>query len=232
MPASSSRGTLILDFDSTLVPVESLEVILAHSIGVDDPRMTELEELTRRGMEGELSFAESITARLALAAPTLDAVRSVGEELSGGLTHGAAELIAWAHERGVVVRIVSGGFRDAILPSARRTGISDERVHAVRLRWDDGGAFLGLVEDGFEDSKVEGVRRFAKGSTAPWDAPVIAVGDGATDHALATSGLADRFIAYTEHVRRGFLDGAGVVEAASMDELREHLSLLFPDSDP
>lgn len=221
-------ATVVFDFDSTLVPVESLEEVLRGS--VSDPEMLRwIEEITRRGMEGELDFRASLEARLAIAAPGLEAIRSTGRALADGLTPGARGCVAALIAAGHDVRIVSGGFRDVILPAARALGLAPDRVHAVSVRWTPGGAFASLIEDGFVDSKVAGVQPLH----AAWPRPVVAVGDGATDMALATAGIADRFVAFTGHVRRDFLDEADVPEAGSMDELRALLAgLLDAPPDP
>jgi len=215
-------ATVVFDFDSTLIPVESLEEVLAATVS-DPAVLARVAEITRRGMEGELDFRTSLESRLRLAAPSRDAVRGVGAVLADRIATEARECVKWLADTGHAVRIVSGGFRDVILPSARTLGIDPDRVHAVSARWTSDGSFDGLVEDGFVDSKVEGVRRL----DATWPGPIWAVGDGATDHALATAGLADCFIAFTRHVRRDFLDEADVPEAGSMADLRRVLSELL-----
>lgn len=218
-------ATVVFDFDSTLVPVESLEVVL-RACDLDEDRIRWIEEITRRGMEGELEFRASLEARLALAAPTLEAVRSTGRSLADGLTDGARDCVASLTASGHQVRIVSGGFRDVILPTARVLGLDVAHVHAVSARWAPDGSFAGLVEDGFVDSKEAGVRALH----GDWPRPVIAVGDGATDMALRTAGIADHFVAFTAHIRRDFLDEADVPEAGSMDEVRELLADLIDGS--
>jgi phosphoserine phosphatase len=215
-------ATVVFDFDSTLIPVESLEEVLRASVSRPEV-LREIEEITRRGMEGELDFRASLEARLAIAAPTLDAVRATGRSLAAGLTGGARDCVESLLGEGHHVRIVSGGFRDVILPTAEGLGLTPEHVHAVSARWAPDGAFAGLVEDGFADSKVAGARDLC----VTWPRPVIAVGDGATDLALRTAGIADHFVAFTAHVRRRFLNEADVPEAGSMDELRALLTELL-----
>ncbi len=219
-------ATVVFDFDSTLVPVESLEEVL-RACDLDEDRLRWVEEITRRGMEGELDFRASLESRLAIAAPTREAVRAAGQDLAERLTPGAQACIAELRAGGHQVRIVSGGFRDVILPAARVLGLDAAHVHAVSAHWTPDGAFASLVEDGFVESKVAGA-----GALHPeWPRPVIAVGDGATDMALARAGIADHFVAFTEHVRRRFLDDAEVPEARSMDELRTLLAGLVTPSD-
>lgn len=217
-------GTVVFDFDSTLVPVESLEETLRAG-GVSAERLASIEAVTRDGMEGRIPYRVSLERRLAMAAPRRADVARVAEDLAGRLTHGAEEVVAAVAARGHGVFIVSGAFRDVLLPSARRLGIPPERVWGVRARWDGEGRFLGLQdEDPMREGKVEGVR----GLPEPWPRPAVGVGDGATDLALLRAGLVDVFLAYTEHQRRpGALEG-GVPEVRSMEALARHLEDLLP----
>ncbi len=214
-------GTVIFDFDSTLVPCESLEVVLARAPGASAQDLERGAEITRLGMEGAISFHDSLTQRLEIARPARRDLIAVGEELAGGMTDGAPEVVAWLHDEGHDVWIVSGGFQEVLLPVAAALGIPAARVQGVRALWTGEGAFDGLDDDdAFAHSKVEGVRKLAP----TWPHPSIGVGDGATDRALCDTGLVDAFIAYTEHVRRSFVAESGdIVEVGSMGALRDEL---------
>lgn len=199
--------------------------MLRASIGDDRERLGRIEEWTRLGMEGEVDFRTSLTSRLAIARPTLDAVRRVGAELARSPTEAAPACVASLRGAGHDVRIVSGGFRDVILPSAAALGLADTDVYAVSVAWSGEGAFLDLVDDGFLDSKVEGLRR----ADPDWVRPIIGVGDGATDHALLEAGVTDHFIAFTQHVRRSFLDAVAVPEVDHMLALPPLVESLLED---
>ncbi len=210
-------GTIVFDFDSTLIPHESLELALARSPGVGADELDAIEAITRRGMEGELDFRSSLEARLEIARPTSDGLSALGIELAGGLTDGAAALVHDLIDAGHDVWIVSGAFRETLLPVGRALGIADARVQGVRALWDDDGAYAGLAPDNaFSSSKVEGVRQLAP----DWSAPSIGVGDGATDLALFRAGLVTHFIGYVQHTERKAVTTASVPLAGNMDELR------------
>ena len=74
------KPTLILDFDSTIVSVESLDLLAEISLAKHperEQRQQKIEELTKLGMEGKLDFRESLLQRIAL----LDANKSHLETL-------------------------------------------------------------------------------------------------------------------------------------------------------
>ena len=60
-------ATVIFDFDSTLIRVESLEEILRPQLEARPHLATAMEEITQRGMEGQISFRDSLEQRLAIA---------------------------------------------------------------------------------------------------------------------------------------------------------------------
>ncbi|MEZ5990258.1 MAG: HAD-IB family phosphatase [Planctomycetota bacterium] len=217
-------GTVVLDFDSTLVPVESLEVYAGRRLGGDRDLETELREITRLGMEGRLPFATSLARRLAIVAPERAGLAEVGEDLARELSAGATETVAALAAAGHECWIVSGAFVEVLRPAARRLGIPEDRVLGLRARWDDAGAFAGFAEGPpFHRSKVEGLRALGPS----WPLPRVGVGDGATDLALLEEGLVDAFVLYVEHQRRESMLRNPVPTAASMAELLDRLRELL-----
>lgn len=205
-------GSVVFDFDSTLVPVESLEALLAAEDLSAETR-AEIARLTDAGMTGALSFSESLRARLELARPRRAALDALARRLAAAPTDGAAALIADLHAGGHEVWIVSGGFRDLLVPVGAALGLPEARVHGVASRWAADGSFAGLEpDDAFARSKVEGVRA----AGIAFARPAIGVGDGATDLALRDAGLVDVFVAYTEHVARPEVVGRADHEASDM----------------
>jgi HAD superfamily phosphoserine phosphatase-like hydrolase len=217
-------GTVIFDFDSVLVPCESLVVVLARSEGLTDEAFAEIEALTTAGMEGRIPFAESLERRLGLAQPSLGTLMAFAWRLADGPTEGAAALIAQLQGDGHAVWIVSGGFQEMLVEVGGRLGVPAEHIHGVRALWDDDGAFLGLdTQVAFCRSKVEGL----EGLKATRSSPAVGVGDGATDLALREAGLVDHFVAYTEHARREPVVAAADAEARSMMDLGAVLATLL-----
>ena len=210
-------ATVVFDFDSTLVRCESLEEILAAG-GAGRPDLeAQIRRITDDGMAGRVSFAESLRRRLEIARPHRDDVVAFAARARGAVTPGLAELIADLRRRDVHVAIVSGAFRDAMLPATRDLGIDDASVHGVGGLWTDTGEFAGFAaDDVFARSKTEGVATIAP----TWTRPRIGVGDGMTDRELHVAGLVDHFIAFTANVRREAVVATGDPEARSVAELR------------
>lgn len=191
--------SVIFDFDSTLIRVESLEEILRPHLEADPTLAEEMEAITNRGMEGLISFRESLEQRLALAQPTLTDVTQFGESARQYLTEGLDQVIIWLQGKGVDVHIVSGGLKEAIVPLAAELGVREDHVHAVALMWRPDGRLEGLDRnDPFSDTKRAGFAKLRPHLASP----CIVIGDGYTDFELFHAGLAEHFIAFTAHKRR------------------------------
>lgn len=210
-------NNVIFDFDSTLIRFESLEVIMAELLQGDQSKIQQIEALTNAGMNGEMSFRDSLEARLKVAKPTKTAVNEfVTQYCPSALTVGIKELIETLHQHNAKVWIISGGFSELILPFAEYLGIPASRVFAVNLHWDENGYFDGLNNDnGFCDSKVTGVTKIQDQLVGE----TVIVGDGFTDYELYNAGIADEFIAYTEHVQRDKVLSVTRLCAKNIDEL-------------
>lgn len=220
-----SAGTVIFDFDSTLITAESLEVLVAASLARDPALQAGFEAITRGGMEGRIGFEESLSARLALAKPTRADIQAFAEQLDTLWTPGMPDLVAELRWRGVDVWVTSGALMDCLVPAASRLGIPMDQVRGVRTIWDEHGTLMGPdPDDLFSRSKVEGIRH----ARPNWESPAVMVGDGATDRAVVDAGLADWFVAYTGNVAREAVTRGVPHVASGVRELRETLATLLP----
>jgi len=212
-------ATVVFDFDSTLVTCESLEEIARSK--VDAATLQEIQAITRQGMSGEIDFLTSLKKRLSLIALTRDDCIRFAEQAQNYLTPGMAQLIADLQTKGIAIWVVSGAFREILLPTARQLQIPEEHLLGITLEWTPEGRLARIDEAlPINRSKWEGAQKCRKS----WTSPIIAVGDGVTDYALYEHGLADHFIAFTQNARRSALLDKGVAEARSVTELRELLS--------
>jgi len=192
---------LFLDFDSTFVTVESLEVLagIALADAPDrDERLAAVRDITARAMAGRMPFGEALARRLELIAPRREhlapLVAVLRERVSPSFRRHAAFL---KHEAGRIY-VLSSGFHEYIDPVVAGFGIAPEHVLANRFVDAPGGglevdAANPLARDG---GKVAAVRALAL------DGAAVIVGDGASDRQPAAAGLCARFYAYVETIRR------------------------------
>lgn len=209
-------ATLIFDFDSTLVTCETLEELVAGQLEGDPSRADRYRAMTEAGMSGGWTFAESLAARLSIAAPGLADIEAFTARLEEVWTEGMPDLVRKLHRRGHEVWIVSGAPLEVVRAAGARLGVPRDRVRGVRLLWDPKGRFLSVDPgDPFARSKVEGLA----GLAGAWERPRLMIGDGLTDRAVYDQGLVDHFIPFTAHVRREIILRGDIQEARSTSEL-------------
>ncbi|WP_119343754.1 HAD-IB family phosphatase [Facilibium subflavum] len=210
-------GHIIFDFDSTLIQFESLEMILAKALEAYPDKIKKIADLTTKGMNGQMPFKEALYKRLEIAKPTKKAINAfINQYCPGALTLGMKGLIQRLHQQGGMVHVISGGFKEVILPFTRYLNIPDENVHALVLLWDDNCKLVGVDEtNGFADSKVKGMEKLG----GQLQGRSVIVGDGMTDYQLYHKRLVGDFVAYAEHVKRDEVIALAPHVASSVTDL-------------
>ncbi|RKR30340.1 phosphoserine phosphatase SerB [Arthrobacter oryzae] len=169
----AARKFLIMDVDSTLIQQEVIELLAAYA-----GKREEVTAVTEAAMRGELDFAQSLHARVAvLAGLPSDVVEKVRAEVR--LTDGAAELVAAFQAAGHAVAVVSGGFNQILEPIAEDLGLRYWTANELEIV---DGALTGKVIGDVVDraAKEKYLREWAAAEGIPME-HTIAVGDGAND---------------------------------------------------
>jgi len=170
---SAARKLLIMDVDSTLIQQEVIELLAAYA-----GKREEVAAVTEAAMRGELDFAQSLHARVAvLAGLPADVVHSVRREVK--LSEGADQLVAAFKAAGHTVAVVSGGFNQILEPIAAELGLDYWQANELEIV--DGaltGKVLGAVVD--RAAKEKYLREWAAAEGIALE-HTVAVGDGAND---------------------------------------------------
>jgi len=210
--------TYIFDFDSTLVRIETLEALAEIALaGAPDAAAirAEVAALTDQAMAGDLPFGEALRRRLALLPLTRAHVAELADRILDEGTPSVRRNLRFFRENADRIVILSGGFREIIAPLAAHLHIPPGRVLCNDLTYDADGRVTG-VEVANPLSEAGGKPAVIK--ALGLSGPVVMIGDGWTDAEVKLAGVADRFHAFTEIVRRDRVVAAADAEAPSMDE--------------
>ena len=208
----------VIDFDSTFTRVEALDVlgeIALRGKPQAEKALKQIKEITDLGMEGEISFRESLEQRVKL----LEANRSHLPELISRLSEQVSDSFKrnkeFIRKYSGQIYIMSSGFKDFIVPIVEHYGISEERVFANEFVYDADGFITGfdtgnlLSQDNGKPKKIESLGL---------EGEIYVLGDGYTDFEIKKAGLAHKFYAFTENVRRANVLQNADHETPNLDE--------------
>ena len=216
-----AKKLVVLDVDSTLIQQEVIELLAAHA-GVQE----EVSVITGRAMRGDIDFAESLKARVALLKGVPEsAIAEVRDQIL--LTSGARTLIETLKKLGHSVAVVSGGFIEVIEPILKDLQISHYRANTLGI---SDGELTGLVEGPIIDraAKAQALRDFAALEFVNLE-QTVAIGDGANDlDMIAIAGMGIAFnakpavkAAADSSVSAPFLDSVLYLLGITREEIEE-----------
>jgi D-3-phosphoglycerate dehydrogenase len=208
----------IIDFDSTFVSIETLDMLAEIALENNpekDAIVQQIKGITMLGMEGKLSFTESLAKRLALFSATkkhVDMVTTVARK------HISPSILAnkqFFKKHGDRIFIISGGFREYIAPIVTKFGIPEKNILANSFIFD------GELITGFDKknplAKTRGKVKAVESLNLTGE--VYVLGDGYTDYEIRKHNAAQYFFCYTENVRRDSVAHLADREVASFDEV-------------
>lgn len=150
-------------------------------------------------MEGKLGFYDSLKKRLKILKANKTHIRELIILLKENISDSIRENKEFFKENRDKIYIFSGGFKEFIIPTLEEFGIKEENVFANNFIFDEEGNILSFDENNImckSDAKILQLKKLnLKGE-------ITVVGDGYTDYLMKEAGLAIKFIAYTENVKR------------------------------
>ena len=208
----------IIDFDSTFVQSEGLEELASVALANNPNRkkiINQIKKITNLGMEGRISFDRSLATRLKLLHGNKLHIYKVVEILRGKISPSIKRNRQFFRQYKENIYIISGGFKEFILPIVKPFSLNPDNVFANSFRLDKFGKITGLDKNNplsKKDGKVKTVIKLGLRGE------VIVVGDGFTDYQIKAMGAAKHFVAFTENIRREAVVKNADHEAPNFDE--------------
>jgi len=188
---------IIFDFDSTILKFETIEILADYALKNNKNKNSILEEvkkITNQAMEGKLDFSSALSKRIALLNITKENILQTTIFLKNHLSNSFEENFHNFDKENCF--IISGGFKEIILPLMLPFGFKKENIFANSFKFNSNG----FADINFNNdlSKNHGKNIVAK----KIEGEKIIIGDGYTDYELKKYNDAKIFILFTENVHR------------------------------
>lgn len=192
--AAPRFATVVIDVDSTISGIEGIDWLAKRRGEIVARRVA---VLTEEAMRGAVPLEHVYGTRLAAIRPRRDDVDALSRAYVEALAPGVVETFARFRRAGVQIVLMSGGLRHALVRLSFHLGIDIDDLHAVDVRFDAIGAYVGFDT---QSPLTTSDGKAAKLARLDLDGPVLLVGDAITD--LGMRRVTGQFAAFTGFVTR------------------------------
>ncbi|TDT45525.1 D-3-phosphoglycerate dehydrogenase [Maribacter spongiicola] len=192
----------VFDFDSTLTRVEALDVLAEMTLegrSNKDEVIREIQKITNLGIDGDISFTESLERRIKLLNAKKEDLDGLVENLRNKISKSIAANKEFFEKYADDIYVISCGFKEFIDPIVKEYNIPTDRVYANTFKFDEEGNIIGFDEKNVlsqHNGKIDCLKQMNL------DGEVQVIGDGYSDYVMREAGIAHKFFAYTENVHR------------------------------
>ena len=144
-----SNRKFVFDFDSTLTSVEGLDVLAEISLEGNPERaeiVKKIQEITDLGIDGDISFTDSLSRRIALLQANKSHLGELIKLLKGKLSASVAANKSFFEDYKDQIYVISCGFKEFIDPIVADLNITSDRVYANTFKFDEDGTIIGFDE--------------------------------------------------------------------------------------
>ena len=123
----------VFDFDSTLTRVEALDVLAEMTLegrSDKDDVIKEIQKITNLGIDGDISFTESLERRIKLLNAKKEDLDGLVKELRNKISKSIESNKDFFQKYADDIYVISCGFKEFIDPIVKEYNIPSERVYA------------------------------------------------------------------------------------------------------
>lgn len=213
-----TKRNFVFDFDSTLTQVEALDVLAEITLARNpkkDEIINEIIEITNLGIDGSISFTESLERRIKLLQAKKSDLPLLIEELRKKVSPSIERNKEFFESFSDHIYVISCGFKEFIDDIVEQYNIPSDKVYANTFVFDDNDVIVGFDTNNVlstHNGKIQCLKDLNL------DGEVQVIGDGYSDYVTKEAGVADKFFAYTENVEREKTIENACHVAPSLDE--------------
>ncbi|MBC8198298.1 MAG: HAD-IB family phosphatase [Candidatus Marinimicrobia bacterium] len=212
------NNTLFIDFDSTFIKVETLDILADIVMKNDTDAQNKkklISDITILAMSGDIDFQTALHKRLNILSFTKNDILKVIERLSQLISDSIIRNKEFFQVNANNIWIISGGFKEIITPIVAEYGILPHHVIANSFIF-NGDKIIGCDESQDlykEKGKIKAIHKLNINSQK------IMIGDGYTDYEVFSNGEVNHFICYTENIIREKVRQLSTLHANSFDDV-------------
>ena len=192
----------IFDFDSTFIKIESLDLLAKFSQLTDKISIDKIEKITKEGMDGKISFYDSLRKRIQLINSNRNDLIKTVDHLKNEVSDSFNSNKNFINKNAEFIYIVSSGFHEIIDPIVCNYGVKKENIYANNFIFNENDKIIGFDKLNPLSStlgKVKIIKQLKLKGT------VHVIGDGYTDYEIKKEGYADYFYLFVENIKRDSL---------------------------
>jgi len=212
------KYNIIIDFDSTFMQVEALEeladIVLKKSPDKEQI-INQIKAITSLGVDGKITFNESLTRRLGLMHIHRDHLDKLVRRLKRKVSVSFSRNKEFFKKYEGRIYIISNGFKDFIDPVVKPYGIDSDHVLGNTFTFDNEGWVTGFDQ---ENPLAHSKGKSKKLASLQLDGEIFVIGDAYTDFEMVEAGIAHKFFMFTENVFRESILGKADHVTPSFDE--------------
>jgi len=212
---------IVIDFDSTIVKVETLDVIAKLSSNKNI--IQQIEDITNNAMDGTIGFQEALSKRIELLKISKNDINSTTTLINKSITNSFLKNKKFFKENSNNCYVVSGGFKEIIEPIASNLGFKKENIFANTFN------FKKNIVNGIDKKNLlsndKGKVEILKNHININGKNTIIIGDGFTDYEIKKYNEAKYFIQFIENINRKSLNSKADLIASNFDQIIEFIKM-------
>ena len=208
------KPILIIDFDSTFIQDETLDEIA--NLVADDNQKKEIKNITNQAMEGKIDFGQALRKRVEMLKIHKNDIDNIIKILEKRISLSFVKNKNKLRSISERIYIVSGGFKEIIIPIVSDYGISKSNVYANEFIYDDKDYITGINAKSpmsFSDGKIRALKEIN------FTTDTFVIGDGSTDLEMKNVNGIRAFICFTENIVRKSVSEKADYVASNLDEV-------------
>ena len=193
---------LIIDFDSTFVKLETIEILAdfaLHAKSDKDKILNQIQDITNKAMLGKIPFSEALNQRIKLIKPQQEHINKTIIFLKKHISKSFEENIEFFRKNYGNCYIISGGFKEIIMPVIAGFNIKENQIFANTFIHENNNI---TIDEDNPLSKNNGKNIIAKNISGY----KIVIGDGYTDYEVKKYQNAKKFVQFIENINRKSLN--------------------------